>query len=235
MKKKILSIVVILIIATISFGQDSRGYIGFSFGPSFPLGEFASKDLDTEDAGYATTGFLFDISFAYKLGDGKFGFTALLRAQANPTDVQAMADKLAELVPGVFWTVEGQAWGTAGFLFGGFAPFPLSEKTKLEIKGMIGFLSASSPELTITGSGGGESIWIKQSSGNASSFAYLIGAGFKFDLSRRLYLLTNLDYLGAKPEFSDIEITASDGSSETDTRSQSMGTFNLSAGIALKF
>ena len=226
--------VAFLTITSQSYAQDEKGYIGISLGPSIPMGDLSSKDIDNDAAGWANTGAVFDISFAYKLGEGNFGITALLRGQANPTDAQALADEFANQLPGVDWTVKSDAWGIGGLMFGGFGSFPLSEKSSFDTRAMIGFLSVSSPELTVTVTGPGGTAWVKQSSTSATSFAYLIGAGFKFDIGSKLYLLTNLDYLGSNPEFSNVEVTASDGSRGTDTWSQSMGTLNLSVGIALK-
>jgi hypothetical protein len=61
-----------------------------------------------------------------------------------------------------------------------------------------------------------------------------LGAGFKFDIGKKLYLLTNLDYLGSSPEFKNVETLSSDGTREKSTWSQSMGSINISAGLALK-
>lgn len=224
----------LLTIATQGYAQDQKGYIGISFGPSIPMGDLSSKNVDNDAAGWANTGAMFDFSFAWKLGEGNFGITALLRGQVNPTDAQGLADEIASQAPGVNWTVESDGWGIGGLMFGGFGSFPISEKTSFDTRAMIGFLSASSPDITITGTVPGAKVWIKQGSKSASSFAYLIGAGFKFDIGSKFYLLTNLDYLGSNPEFSNVETIASDGSRETDTWSQSMGTLNFSVGIALK-
>ncbi len=198
------------------------------------MGDLASKDANNDAAGWANSGAIFDISFAYKLGDGNFGVTALLRGQANPTDAQALADEIANQVAGVNWTVESTGWGIGGLMLGGFGSFPISEKASFDTRAMVGFLSATSPEITITGTVPGGTAWIKQGRTSASSFAYLLGAGFKFNVGRKLYLLTNLDYLGSNPEFRNVETTTSLGTRERSTWSQSMGTLNLSIGIALK-
>ena len=182
----------------------------------------------------AKTGAIFDISFAYKLGGGNFGITALLRGQANPTDAQIVADELSNQVAGVHWTVESANWSIGGLMVGGFGSFPISEKASFDLRAMIGFLSSTSPEITITGTEPGFTAWGKQGSSTATSFSYLFGAGFKFDIGSKIYLLTNLDYLGSNPEFLRIELTASDGSRETGTWKQSLGTINLGVGIALK-
>jgi hypothetical protein len=234
MKKIIFSLIAVMTFVLQSQAQDKKGYIGLSIGPSIPMGDLASKDADNDAAGWANTGAIFDISFAYKLGNGNFGISALLRGQSNPTDAQSLADELANQVAGVNWTVESAGWGIGGLMFGGFGSFPISEKSSFDSRAMIGFLSATSPEITITGSGPGGTVWVKQSSTASTSFAYLLGAGFKFDLGKKLYLLTNLDYLGSNPEFKNVETTASDGTREKNTWSQSMGTINLSVGIALK-
>jgi hypothetical protein len=234
MKKVIFSMVALLTIATQIYAQDEKGYIGFSVGPSIPMGDFSSIDAYNNPAGWANTGEMFDISFAYKLGESNYGVTALLREQANPIDGQALVDEIANQNPGINWTVESDSWGIRGLMFGGFGSFPISEKASFDTRAMIGFSSASSPEITITGSGSDGTVWIKQGSSTASSFTYLFGAGFKFDVGSKIYLLTNLDNLGSNPEFSNVELTTSTGSRETATLSQSMGTLNFSVGIALK-
>lgn len=145
-----------------------------------------------------------------------------------------MAEELANQSPGVVWSVESKNWGIGGLMFGGFASIPVSNKATFDTRAMIGFLSSTSPDITITATGTGGSAWIKQGTTNATAFAYMFGAGFKFDIAPKLYLLTNLDYLGSKPEFRNVETTTSLGERQRSTWSQSMGTLNLSIGVALK-
>jgi len=234
MKKIIFSLLAMTILSSFSRAQDEKGYIGFSLGPSIPLGDLASKNVNNAAAGWAKTGAIFDISFAYKLGNGNFGISALLRGQSNPTDAQSIVDEIANQSSGINWSVESGSWGMGGLMFGGFGSFPISEKASFDTRVMIGFLSATSPEINITGSGLGGTVWVKQSSAGSTSFAYMFGAGFKFDIGRKLYLLTNLDYLGSNPEFRGVETTASDGTRVKNTWSQRIGTINLSLGLALK-
>lgn len=155
----------------------------------------ASKDIDNESAGFATSGAIFDISVAYQN-------------------------------PGIYWTVESEGWSAGGWMLGGFGSFSISPKASFEPRAMIGFVNAVSPNITITGSANGSSIWVKQGNASAFTFSYLLGAGFQFDLGQKFYLLTNLDYLGSNPEFSNIDITASDGS-----RSKRTGIKALAASI----
>lgn len=234
MKQTILILIILLTITVQSEAQDKKGYISLSLGPSFPIGDFSSKDIDNGKAGFAATGGLLEISFAYKLGEGNFGITALLRDQVNLFDNQSFVNEFTSKFPTTYWTVEGDGWGMGAFLFGGYGSFPFAKKASFDTRLMLGVSVATSPEITITETEKGKTTWLNQSSASTSAFTYLIGAGFKYEIGKRLCLLTNLDYLGAKPEFSSVQYLSSDGSMEWNTFSQKIGTINLSAGIALK-
>ncbi|MDR9399750.1 hypothetical protein [Salibacter sp.] len=125
-------------------------------------------------------------------------------------------------------------WRIGAFMFGGYGSFPVSDNISFDTRAMIGFASASSPKLDVTGSANGNTVWIEQESADASAFAYLVGAGFQFGVGDNISLLTNLDYLGTGPEFSEVETKTSDGNTSTSTWEQSIGTINLSVGIAYK-
>ncbi|MBS1533962.1 MAG: hypothetical protein JST78_02710 [Bacteroidetes bacterium] len=213
--------------------SQNKGYVAISIGPSIPIGDFASKDGANDSAGFAKTGAIFDISFAYKLGKN-LGISALLRGQSNSFDNSAFASELAKQVGGS-WTVDSESWKIGGLMVGGYGSYPISSKVSFDLKAMIGFLRASSPELFVTLDGSGGSVWVKQESKSATSFSYLISTGFKFDVGKKIYLLTNLDYLGSKPEFSNVVVTNSSGSNPTkNTWSQNFGTLNLGIGVGLK-
>jgi hypothetical protein len=214
--------------------NDYPGFIGVSLGSSIPLGDYSSKDADNETAGWANPGAVFDVSFGYKLGAGKVGLCALLRGQANYVDAQSYANALASQVAGVNWSVQGGYWGMGGFLFGGFGSLQVSETVLFEPRVMLGFLNASNPEITISVSGPGGSYWIKQNSTSARSFAYLVGGGLRFNIGKRMSLLTNLDYMAAQPEFINVQLLDSDGNLSSDSWSQEIVTLNLSAGLAIR-
>jgi hypothetical protein len=155
MKKIVFAVLIITAMSLNGNAQGKKGYIGISAGPSFPIGDLSSKDSDNASAGWANTGGIFDISFAYKLGNGNFGITALLRGQVNPFDAQAYANELANQFSGVVWSVDTKAWGIGGLMAGGFGSFPVSKKVNFDARAMIGFLTAVSPEITITAIGAG--------------------------------------------------------------------------------
>jgi opacity protein-like surface antigen len=234
MKKLVLSFAAFLLILTQGFSQDDRGYFGVSIGSSIPVGDFALAEI-TDEAGWAKAGAVVDLTFSYRIGESNFGVTAMLRGQANQVDDQGRADEFAKQNPGVNYTVESKPWSMGGFLVGGFAAFPISYIATFQARAMVGYLNASSPTIDLTAAANGASGWLKQESGSATSFTYLIGAGFKIDISNNLYLLTNLDYMSAEPEFKNVKTTYSDGSSDSVDFKQKIETVNISAGIAFKF
>lgn len=233
MVKKLLLLLALTAINANHCISQNKGYVAISIGPSIPIGDFASKDGKNDSAGFAKTGAIFDISFVYKLGKN-LGISALLRGQSNSVDNSAFANELSKQVGGS-WTVDSESWKIGGLMLGGYGSYPISSKVSFDLKAMIGFLRASSPELFVTLNGSGGAAWVKQESKSATSFSYLVSTGFKFDVGKKIYLLTNLDYLGSKPEFKNVTTTnSSGGNSTTGTLSQNFGTLNLGIGIGLK-
>ncbi len=231
MKKTLL--VLLTSISVLGYTQEKKGYIGLSLGFSTPTGDFVSKNIDNDAAGFANSGVNFNLSFAYKL-KGNFGITAMLHSQAHSIDAQAFVDDVAKENPGTVWSLESGSWSISGLMVGGYGSFPISEKVSFDTRLMMGFLTAKAPTFRLSTPILGTEFWVEQDAGSASSFAYLLGAGFKFDLGNKVSLLTNLDYIGSNPEFNDVKITDSLGGKDTNSFKQSMGSVNLSVGIALR-
>jgi hypothetical protein len=235
MKKTLLSLIACLTIASYCEAQEeAKGYFGVSLGPSIPLNDFASSNSSNEDAAFATNGAIFDVSFAYKLGNGNFGITGLLRGQANLFNTSGMEDALSNLYGNSNWTVESDGWSQGALMLGGFGSFPISDKATFNMRGMIGYMAPSSPDITITSTSNLGNIWIKQSRQTIATIGYLLGAGFNFSISDKLYVLTSLDMMNTNAEFNNVEITASDGSRDLFTYTQKIQTLNIGIGIGFK-
>lgn len=216
-----------------ALSQD-KGYIALSAGIASPIDNFASKDPNnTQEAGYARVGGFFDISAGYKLGKN-FGVSALLLGRINSVDVQVLANQYALESQGAVQHVTSTSWKIGGGLVGGYGSFPVAEKISIETKLMFGFLRAQSPKITVfvaTTEGPG---WAIQKSGSGSAFAFLFDTGFKYDLNNKVCLLLNFNYLHARPEFSNIEISTSDGYFDMTTFKQYLGTINYTFGIGYR-
>ncbi len=234
MKRTITVIIALFTLITSSYSQDEKGFIGISLGPSIPIGDFASKDKKNSSAGGADPGAVFDLSFSYKLGESNFGITGLLHGQANPYDPQVLIDDINNKPIPYNTTIETKNWEIGGFMLGGFGSFPITQKISFDTRAMIGYLKASYPEYTLTLSNDTIKLWRKHESVSTYSFSYLVGAGLKFDVGKKIYLLTNVDYFNSNPEFTDVSYNVSNGDTKKATIKRNMNSINLSVGIALK-
>jgi opacity protein-like surface antigen len=230
MYKKNLLIAILTLISLNVFSQ--KGYVAISAGPAIPNGHFASKDFYNESAGWAETGYLIDLSCSYKLGKN-FGLSVLLRSRSNNMDNSAFESELTR-VTGTSWTVESEPWILRGIMLGGYGSFPISEVVSFDTRALIGYLSANSVEIDASINGSGGSAWVNQSSVSATSFSYLLGAGFKFHLSKSVCLLAQADYQYAEPEFRGVDIRSSaSGQISTNNIRQLMGTINIGFGLGI--
>jgi hypothetical protein len=233
MKKSILFLLLFSALSLKTFSQDN-GFIGLSFGVGFPIGSFASKDLTNSKSGLANPGGAFDISFGYKLGKN-FGLAAMLRSNSFAVDNQVFIDELISQVPQVSWYVESEKWKTNGFYFGAYGSFPVGTgKTSFDMKALIGLTGSSTPQLIITGTDGTVTETSTQISKSAGGFGVMLSAGFRFGVSRKVSLLTNLDYLSTSPEFRNVLSTSSAGGTNSSTFTQPISAISFTAGIALR-
>lgn len=235
MKRAILILTAIGCFNTIN-AQESKGYFGLSFGPSFPVGHFSSADIYDNKAGFAEPGIVLDLSFARKFGESNFGITALLRGQRFTTNEEGIEASSAIVYPGVDWQVTSDAWQIGGLMTGLFGSFPVRDIATFEIKGMIGLMNAQLPPFTLNVTGeNGNSAGYRRSEASETAFSYLLGIGFNFNLSEDLLLLTNLDYQGALYEYWNVRtiVTSEPNSVTTWKISTRALTFNVGVGLKL--
>ncbi len=236
MKKSLLLSIPFIFSIVIGYSQD-KGYVAISAGPSFPSGDFGSSNTYNEAAGLANTGAIVDITYAQKFGK-TFGITVLLRGQTNGVETSSLLWRIRTEIPWVNWSAESGNWRIGGFMGGIYSSIPLGGgKFCFASRAMLGYLNATSPEITLNGSYPELHFhaWSRIGSGQAGAFAWLLGAGFRFNMGQHLCLLTNVDYLGSKPEFEDVVTEDSFGGYNKDTYSQTFGTVNVGVGIGWRW
>jgi len=215
--------------------KTERGYIAVSIGTSIPSGDFGSNDYRNSSAGYTKTGIMFNIAMAYKLHE-HFGVAALFYGQANKIDELGKANQLNyPSSEGLTETYQSNPWLTGGLLAGGYCSYPILEKWSVESRILLGFTTILLPDFTdkFTDPNTGDIYIIKERSTSATSFSYLMGLGLKYDIGNRICLLTNVDYIGARPEFKKVT-TVDNYSSSTRSYTQSFGTVNVGIGIGYR-
>lgn len=227
MDKRVVPLPFVMVMAMGMSAQD-KGYISVALGYAVPLGVFADNDITVEEAGLAREGLLLEIAGAYHFVP-KFGLAFSIRGVANPVDAQVLADNAAASLGGSA-RVEAQPWSASSFLLGGSGLFPLSEGNALELRAMAGSALAKTPELKIDAGG----TTIRELSVDSYTFTYLIGAGFRFAVGRKIALFGNLDYQAMNPKFEGAVVTGGGLSEELPPFEQPMSWMNLSFGMALR-
>lgn len=214
--------------------KSERGYIAVSIGSCIPSGDFGSNDYRNSSAGYAKTGIMFDIAMAYKLHE-YFGVAAVFYGQANSIDEPGKANQMDLAREGFTETYQSNPWLVGGLLAGGYCSYPIHQKWSVESRILFGFSTILLPDFTdkFTNPNTGEIYIVKEKSTSATAFSYLVGLGVKYDLNKDICLLTNLDYIGARPEFKNVT-TIDNYSSSSRSFTPSFGTVNVGIGIGYR-
>lgn len=234
MKLKVLIISMGLFLWIINGKAQNRGFLALSAGPSFPMGDFDSKDLKNTESGFAKMGEVIDLSCNYKLGDD-FGVCALYRHQRNPVDESALIKEFNSKYSPVTFSVSSDSWLINTFMGGIFVGSQLSEKLRIEIKFLIGYAFAESPQILLRGTGPNGSIPISTNSAKGEAMSTLFGADFRYDISNKTCLIFGLDYLNSKPDFTDVITTSNNGYFKKDNYSQKFQTLNIHVGLGRTF
>jgi hypothetical protein len=217
------------------FGQieTDKGYIGLSLGASIPTGDFGSTDENNQNAGFAKTGTMIDLNFSYLLGKN-FGISAMLLGQSNNIDVDALENEANFQIPGINWTYSSDSWSVGGILIGGYASFPIGAKSSFDAHLMIGSLNTTLPSIQITGNFNGITLSSMSESQDDASFGILLGGGFKFNVSKYISILANMDIVGCTAKFENVQTHYSNSTSEYSDITQNISTINFSVGIAYR-
>ncbi|MEO6883391.1 MAG: hypothetical protein ABI199_05120 [Bacteroidia bacterium] len=185
--KKILTLVVALCIIYTSKADNSNNgnkfTLGVSAGAALPMG--------TGNYGmYAQTGFHFDVTASY-LFSGNIGGMVYIGENMNSFDNATFMseNRLANYDE----TFTSKGYNVGQYLAGPFLSLPASNKLKVNIRVLVGLVTANMPTETINGYFDTETV-----SGNGGiGFGYQLGAGLKYNLSDKIGLTFNVAYTGA--------------------------------------
>jgi opacity protein-like surface antigen len=217
------------------YGQ--RSYLGLSFGASLPSEEFAKKSL-AEDGGYALPGFVIEFSGAYVF-DYYFGITGTFTFSSNTIDRDQLQQDLIDAItppdqPEIEEvTFNHGTWMYSNLMAGPFFTIPIAFMN-LDFRAVAGLSILLSPpwDLTVTTPEG--TYWTSRS-GSTASFAYMLGTGIRFHINPNYAIRVSGDYFHSKPTFSVNENSAVGATTGKSTYDMSVGTINLTIGIAYRF
>jgi hypothetical protein len=237
MKKLLLSILLLsssLIIFAQSPVNKSTVFIGL--GPSFPIGDFSAKDASDEKSGLAATGFYFDLGYQYQFTEN-FGAIGMYKWKTHGI-AKGTLNYAVPTGSGGSASVHTTNWKMGAILAGVTQTFALSQNEKFSIafREVAGVQFTSTPALNISynipGIGNSSS---NQESQSATSFAYLLGIGFKYQLDQTLGLKVYADLNNANVEFKEFTVNSGAATVTAPSSKQKTGTIDLGLGLTIGF
>ena len=231
-------IFILSLISVISFNVYAQNFkkessLTIAIGPSFPLGEFADKDLYNEKDGLASVGGYASIAYGYQFSRF-FGAIASIDGRIHGVDKDALKAYTLPTGSGASMSLETSTWRFLRIMTGISQTVPITknEKLALEIKELIGIQFSNSPEVQTSGFiPGVGSLNNVEESQSVNSFAFGLGLGFKYKLGDNLGLKFFGEYQGANPSFK----YNYDDVSKTYEVKQQTSAFNAGLGISFGF
>jgi len=225
--------------------SDSKFTIGLSVGAALPMGDYAKKDTtglaqssDTtktgRTAGWANTGFHFDVTASYMFTDN-IGAQVMIGGNLNSFDAATYMTAYGIKSPA---TYTQNSWYIGQYLVG--PVFSFGQQLKVNIRVLVGLVTSGGPVATETnGQSGGAAFSETVTSNAGSGFGYNFGAGIKYNFSEKLGLLVNVDYLGSSILYTGYKTSTTfgslsgDGNHPTIKTAMAMGAVNATVGLAI--
>lgn len=226
--------------------DERKSFVAINLGLSIPTGNFGSKSFDNSESAYASTGFLFDVTYGYKISPN-FGITAMWRNQANGIDTDKYKQDLEDYLDNntnAFYPraeIEAGSFKLNGIIVGLYTMLPVSKNTSFDTRVLLGYSLATTPSFsTVVYEYGNKSLTINRERAETGAFSYLIGAGLKKTVSEKTYLMVNIDFYSAKAEWKGVKETVYSHrngyySSNTYNLAQNLSTVNISIGLGKRF
>ena len=209
MKQRLL--LVCILITHLIYAQTDNQYVSLAVGPSFPLNDFSKMDINDSTSGWAKTGVAFEFTYAYRLTHN-IGFQVKLSYSSNSFDNLTYDDALtasyslnSEDPDTSFSSESSRNWSSGGLLLGPYLRLPLTESLSWDVKALFGAFGVNSPTLLINGSidNDEELEEYYRQSGKGYAFAFNLGTGFKYKVSK-YYVLLFVDYFESKLKINDV-------------------------------
>jgi hypothetical protein len=221
--------------------DDKRFNIGLSLGSAIPMNKFASTsvkntfwDFTSADSthleGFARNGFNFTLTASY-LFPGNFGIILMFGSCQNPFDINTFSAKV-----GLPSTSPSASYNEDEYLVGGFGSFPV-DKFRFTVNALVGLVSMGYPEISCAAH---DTTYTYDLQGG-SGFGYDLGGSAEYDISSRIAVSVNINYLGSNVQYNGFSITGSTPtsigyfSSTSDVLSLPTGILKITIGAVLRF
>lgn len=195
---------------------EKKSFLSVQPGISFPLGNFTSRDLSNEDAGFAVAGFAIDLAYQYAF-DKNVGIAVQGFYNRNDVAIRKLRDQTG--LP----NLSMDHWQFLGLVAGPVFTAPISDRVKGDFRVMGGFATANSPDIATNGTTLAPEDW-------SGTGVFQAGINCRVDLGSNAFFIGGLDYRYLSPKFkTDSQII---GIVEA---TQKMSTLKLGIGLGIAF
>ena len=194
-----------------SAGYEKKAFLIFTAGPSFPVGDFTSKNLDNDQAGLAKTGFNLDLQGGYRLIKS-VGVTSSIFYSREAIDQKILNGT----------SVSVDHWQYYGIVIGPMITQNLTPKIAADFNVMTGVVNANSPKFSYNGEVIFPEDW-------AVAVPVRVSGDMRVQFARNGYFLIGVNYLYLNPEFKTTAL------GETYRAHQRITVVNLNGGIGFRF
>src|ERR1700689_2327924 len=216
MRKLILILSAVIFFATTLYSQNSRWSIDVGAGAAIPTGKFGSKNIYDSAASFANLGPAINISLDYKLTK-YFGLTFLLTGQQNNVDMKTIDEKWEEAsTQKTLINASSNNWHIGKIMTAGFISLPLdkNEKIYFTTRIMAGVLKTNGLKFSLFQTNNltdsfylsdpPTSSYISEKKSLNWAFVYLAGVGLKYNVNKKIYLLSTFDYSASTLKFPSV-------------------------------
>jgi hypothetical protein len=215
MRTVLFSIVMLLVFEGLVIAQPNenpeKNIVSFTAGPSFPLGEFASKNTSNVQSGLAKTGYTIELKYAHQF-DELFAVTSSAAYGRFAIDQSKIDAGTTSIKP----------WEYYSLLIGPMITGNIGKKIVLDIGALTGYAYINAPKVNVN-----NEVVSKKNNTNAIPLKFAVD--FRFTFTQKAYLFSGINYLYMRPNF----ITTVQ--SEDISFKQQMNTIGINAGIGFIF
>ena len=228
--RKILILLVCTPVSLFTFSQNknAKQSLSIGIGPSFPLGDFGSKDLNDNGAGFAGIGQALNIDYFLPFSKN-FGLIVSATGQRNPVNKKKLEESFNEfifspahfdfggvigpvLVPVVkyeHWNFEKGTWWGGNVMAGiQMSSEPDHYGVNFYSRVQFGAQYVSMPEFQGKSETDTLIATYSQTTSHGIGFAYSFSAGMNYSLNNKTFLFANAGYTGtSKIKMEDINTT----------------------------
>jgi opacity protein-like surface antigen len=245
--KILISLTAAICLSTAVFAQSKpAAFIGIEGGVSLPLGNFGKASTATaltsiqgtvnDPSGYAKVAGFWSVNGAWFFSK-HFGIGGMFKYGTYGLKVDSLSQGYEESFDVDKTSTSVTNYKMWSLMPGLYVDLPLAKKLSLTARALAGISHTSTPQITVAIEDGGvEDPPVVQSSASKTAFAFDLGAGLRYGVTRCLAIDLRADYFYTKPDFTIANSGRNNNAGREVTEyDQVLGSMNFSLGIAYLF